>query len=211
MKKLDFSHIAAQFQDLRNRHPGVWPPLPKILCFFSIALTAFLLIYLLFLNEKFSELEVSRNQEERLKSDFKDKSNQASGLDVLIQQKTSVLKEVERLEKNLPSKAEMDELLSDINRSGINRSMKFELFRPGQVIIRDSYAEIPVNIKVLGRYKDLGGFAIDLSTLPRIVLLKDLVIVPAPELGKNILSITATLNTFRYLDPSEKPQKKSKD
>jgi type IV pilus assembly protein PilO len=38
---------------------------------------------------------------------------------------------VNLLEKQLPSKSEMDALLSDINQAGLGRSLQFELFRPG--------------------------------------------------------------------------------
>ena len=36
-----------------------------------------------------------------------------------------------QLEKQLPGKAEMDALLSDINQAGLGRGLQFELFRPG--------------------------------------------------------------------------------
>ena len=76
-----------------------------------------------------------------------------------------------QLEKQLPGKAEMDALLSDINQAGLGRGLQFELFQPGQVVIKDYYAELPISIKVAGRYHDVGSFAGDIANLSRIVTL----------------------------------------
>ena len=40
-------------------------------------------------------------------------------------------------------KREMHALLSDINQAGVGRSPQFQLFRPGQVAVREYYAELP--------------------------------------------------------------------
>ena len=82
---------------------------------------------------------------------------------------------VTQLEKQLPSKAEMDALLSDINQAGLGRSLQFELFRPGQVAVKDYYAELPIAVRVTGRYHDIGAFAADVANLSRIVTLNNLV------------------------------------
>ena len=86
---------------------------------------------------------------------------------------------VTQLEKQLPGKAEMDALLSDINQAGLGRGLQFELFRPGQVEVKDYYAELPISIRVTGRYHDVGSFAADVANLSRIVTLHNLAIAPA--------------------------------
>jgi type IV pilus assembly protein PilO len=100
----------------------------------------------------------------------------------------------------LPSKAEMDALLSDINQAGLGRSLQFDLFRPGQVSVKEYYAELPIAIRVTGRYHDIGAFAGDVSNLSRIVTLNNLTIVPARD---GTLAMDATAKTFRYLDGNE--------
>jgi type IV pilus assembly protein PilO len=107
---------------------------------------------------------------------------------------------VTQLEKQLPSKAEMDALLSDINQAGIGRSLQFDLFRPGQVVVREYYAELPISVRVTGRYHDIGSFAADISNLSRIVTLNNMAIVPAKD---GALSMDAVAKTFRYLDAQE--------
>jgi type IV pilus assembly protein PilO len=119
-----------------------------------------------------------------------------------LKQREQVLQYVTQLEKQLPSKAEMDQLLSDINQAGLGRSLQFELFRPGQVAVKDYYAELPITIKVTGRFHDMGSFASDIANLSRIVTLNNLTIAPKEKEG-GALSMDATAKTFRYLDPDE--------
>ena len=92
----------------------------------------------------------------------------------------------------------MDALLSDINQAGVGRGLDFELFRPGQTNVREYYAELPIAVKVSGKYHDLGAFASDIANLPRIVTLNN-VNVQAGKSGN--LTFDATAKTYRYLDP----------
>ena len=94
----------------------------------------------------------------------------------------------------------MDALLSDINQAGLGRSLQFDLFRPGQIAVRDYYAELPITLRVTGKYHDMGAFASDIANLSRIVTLNNLTIVPRPD---GSLAMDATAKTFRYLDPQE--------
>jgi type IV pilus assembly protein PilO len=118
---------------------------------------------------------------------------------------------VTQLEKQLPSKAEMDALLSDINQAGLGRSLQFELFRPGQVNVKEYYAELPIAVKVTGSYHDIGSFVADVANLSRIVTLNNLSI--SPIAGKDgVLTMESTAKTFRYLDVDEiAEQRKAKD
>ena len=94
----------------------------------------------------------------------------------------------------------MDALLYDINQAGLGRGLQFELFRPGQVAVKDYYAELPIAIKVTGRYHDMGFFASDIANLSRIVTLNNLTIMPLKD---GSLTMEATAKTFRYLDTEE--------
>jgi len=147
-----------------------------------------------------AELDTLRQQELTLKEQYRAKLQQSINLEELRRQKEQVNQYVLTLEKQLPSKAEMDALLSDINQAGIGRGLQFELFRPGQVNLREYYAELPINVKVSGRYHDLGSFASDIANLPRIVTLNNLNIQSTKDLN---LTLEATAKTFRYLDEDE--------
>ena len=106
-----------------------------------------------------------------------------------------------QLERQLPGKAEMDALLSDINQAGIGRGLQFELFRPGQVEIKDYYAVLPITLKVTGRFHDIGSFTADVANLSRIVTLHNLTITPVKD--ASTLTMDAVARTYRYLDGAE--------
>ena len=117
-------------------------------------------------------------------------------------QREQVQQYVIQLEKQLPSKAEMSALLSDINQAGLGRSLQFDLFRPGQVVVRDYYAELPIAVRVTGKYHDMGAFAADIASLPRIVTLNNISITTKDKEGDTLV-MDAAARTFRYLDPDE--------
>jgi type IV pilus assembly protein PilO len=154
------------------------------------------------LSSAHDDLDAERNKEPTLKADYRNKLAQAVNLGELRKQKLQVEEYVTQLEKQLPGKAEMDALLSDINQAGLGRGLQFELFRPGQVVIKDYYAELPISIKVTGRYHDIGSFAADIANLSRIVTLHNMNLVSGKDLN-GVLSMDATARTYRYLDPVE--------
>jgi type IV pilus assembly protein PilO len=200
-----FEQAAAQFRGLDTRQPGQWPILPKIGSWVLLVALVVLLGWFLLLSAKADELEAERGKEPSLKSDYRGKLTQAVNLPELRKQKQQVEEYVTQLEKQLPGKAEMDALLSDINQAGIGRGLQFELFRPGSVSVKDYYAELPISVRVTGRYHDIGAFAADVANLSRIVTLHDLTIgaPTGPAAGSGLLAMDATARTYRYLDSAE--------
>jgi type IV pilus assembly protein PilO len=177
--------------------------LPKIASCIVVAIVVVVLAWFGILKDADNELQSARAKEPRLKDDYRAKLAQAVNLSELRKQKEQVQEYVTQLEKQLPGKAEMDALLSDINQAGIGRGLQFELFRPGQVVVKDYYAELPIAIKVSGRYHDVGSFVADVANLSRIVTLHNLTIVPAPKDTSGTLMMEATARTYRYLDAAE--------
>ncbi len=137
--------------------------------------------WFMLLSTAHDELDAERNKEPALKNDYRAKLGQAVNLGELRKQKLQVEEYVTQLEKQLPGKAEMDALLSDINQAGLGRGLQFELFKPGQVAIKDYYAELPISIRVSGRYHDIGAFAADIANLSRIVTLHNLTLTSGKE------------------------------
>jgi type IV pilus assembly protein PilO len=192
--------LAAQFRGLNGRHPGLWPLIPRTLCGTGVLLAAIGLGWFLYWTGQLEELALGEQEEVKLKDAYKSKIRQAVNLDALRKQKEEVGEYVASLEKQLPSKAEMDALLSDINQAGVGRGLQFELFRPGQVVVKDYYAELPITIKISGSYHDVGAFAGDIANLPRIVTLNNLNLSTVKD---NLLTLDAVAKTFRYLDKDE--------
>jgi type IV pilus assembly protein PilO len=157
-------------------------------------------LWFVWLTSSADELDQQQKKELQLREDYKKKLAQAVNLDALKKQREQVQQYVTQLEKQLPSKAEMDALLSDINQAGLGRSLNFELFRPGQVSVKEYYAELPIAVRVTGRFHDIGAFAADIANLSRIVTLNNLSLTPAKD---GALGLDATAKTFRYLDAEE--------
>ena len=198
-----FDRASLQFKGLNPKEPGQWPLLPKICAWIAAGLAALALGWFLLVSGASDQLETERRVEPTLKDDYRNKLSQAVNLSELRKQKQQVQEYVTQLERQLPGKAEMDALLSDINQAGIGRGLQFELFRPGQVEIKDYYAVLPIALKVTGRFHDIGAFTADVANLSRIVTLHNLTITPASKDASGILSMDAVARTYRYLDTSE--------
>ncbi len=203
-KNIDFqelqARVAGQFKDLDPKDPSLWPLLPRSALYLAVVVGVVVVLWFAWISTPQSQLEEEQGKEQKLRDDFKEKLTKAVNLDVLKKQREQVQQYVSQLEKQLPSKAEMDALLSDINQAGVGRSLQFDLFRPGQLVVKDYYAELPIALKVSGRYHDIGAFASDIAHLSRIVTLNNLTITPRQD-GALILDTTA--KTFRYLDQDE--------
>ena len=194
--------LQAQFKNLDPRNPVAWPVVPRYAMFLAISVAVVVVLWFVWLSGEDDILTQAREKEVALRQEYTTKLAKAINLDALRKQREQVLQYVTQLEKQLPSKAEMDQLLSDINQVGVGRSLQFELFRPGQVGIKDYYAELPITIKVTGGFHDMGAFAADVAHLSRIVTLNNITVTPGGKEGGS-LTMDATAKTFRYLDKDE--------
>lgn len=209
LQQIDVGAVARrfgeQFRGLDTSDPSAWPPVPRYALGFAVTLFVLGVLWFAWLTNSNDELEAERTKEVALRADYRKKVGQAANLEPLKKQREQVQQYVTLLERQLPSKAEMDALLSDINQAGLGRSLQFELFRPGQVSVKDYYAELPIALRVTGRYHDFGAFAGDIANLSRIVTLNNLSIEPQKD---GSLAMEATAKTFRYLDADEQAMQK---
>jgi type IV pilus assembly protein PilO len=195
---------------LNIREAGNWPVLPKAALLLAILIAILAAGAALDWKDQYEALGRAQLEESKLKEQYATKKAKAINYDIYVQQ----LKEIEQsfgaLLKQLPNKAEMDALLTDINQAGLGRGLQFELFKPAaQERLADFYAELPIAVKITGNYHDMGAFASDVAQLPRIVTLNDLVVAN----DKGVLTLDAVAKTFRYLDDDElaKQRKSAKD
>lgn len=193
-------HALRQFQGLDRSDPAAWPLVPRLSLLTMLALAFVAVAWFAAVRGVLDQLEAERVEEARLKQEFQRKLPKATHLAELRLQREEVLRQVTQLEQQLPGRSEMDALLSDINQAGRGRGLHFDLFRPGPATVRAHYAELPIALKVSGRYHDIGAFAADVAHLPRIVTLHQLAITPGRD---GLLVMEATAKTYRYLDPEE--------
>ena len=121
-----------------------------------------------------------------------------------------VEKEYRRIMKALPEKEEIPALLAGISEAGQVVGLEFLLFQPKAEIKKDFYAEIPVSIQVAGNYHNVGLFFDRVATLPRIVNIEEIKMIPLKGGDKLITSCSAV--TYKFIDeaPPEKSGKKKK-
>lgn len=205
LPKIDFQAIADDFRYMNPNDPGAWPIVPKVTVliglFFALLVAGWWFVW----SDQLSELETKENEQETLKQQFVDKKRQAVNLDLYTQQLAEIDRSFGALLKQLPNRSEIEALLIEVNQAGLGRGLQFELFRPGQELLKDFYAELPIAVKINGSYHDFGAFAADIAKLPRIVTLNNISIVPGKD---GVLSLDATTKTFRYLDEEELAKQK---
>ena len=204
------SRIKRQFSGLDPNNPASWPSLPKNLLYALVCALVIFGLWWFWLSSVDEELIAEQTKEVNLKADYSKKLVQAVNLEALKKQLVQVQQYVAQLEKQLPSKAEMDALLSDINQAGLGRSLQFELFRPGNVDVKEYYAELPISVRVTGGYHDIGLFAADVANLSRIVTLNNISLTPGKD-KDSVLTMDCVAKTFRYLDQEEIAQQKKPD
>jgi len=198
---IDFNRIAEDFRSTNWRDPGTWTVLPKAVVLVAILVALPVAGYFLLWQGQLEELEAGKSLEVRLKQDYVKKKKQAVNLDLHRAQLREIDTQFGALLKQLPNKSQMDALLVDINQAGLGRGLQFELFKPAsREIVREFYAELPIAVKVIGVYHDMGAFASDVGQLSRIVTLNNVEISTAKD-GNLVMNVTA--RTFRYLDEEE--------
>jgi type IV pilus assembly protein PilO len=203
MKLDDFNNI-----DFKN--VGSLPMSVKFVLLGALSLVLIVLGYFLLWSPEIDELEQAKAKEQDLRQTFLTKKAQAVKVEAYKQQMIDIEKTFGALLKQLPDKSQMDGLLTDINQAGLGRGLEFELFKPGQEVVADFYAEMPIQIKIKGNYHDIGAFATDISKLSRIVTLNDISIAPLNKDQKDsVLIMEAVAKTYRYLDSSEVAAKKA--
>jgi len=201
MAAIDFKKIAEDFKATNWQDPGTWSVIPKAVVLVAILVALPVGGYFGLWQGQLEELEAGRQQEVKHKQDYLNKKKQAVNLDLHKQQLREIDTQFGALLKQLPNKSQMDALLVDINQAGLGRGLQFELFKPAaQEVVRDFYAELPIAVKVMGVYHDMGAFASDVGQLSRIVTLSNIAIEASKD-GNLAMDVTA--RTFRYLDDEE--------
>jgi len=162
--------------------------------------------YWFFVKDKQEALERSAQQEEQIKAEFRQKQQKAANLEAYEAQLAEMEEMLEVMLRQLPSRTEMAELLTDLSQTALGAGIDNELFEPRAEITRDFYAEQPISVRMVGTYHQFGEFVSTVASLPRVVILtfQDIALRPIEGPG-NRLRMEGTVTTYRYLDESETP------
>lgn len=192
LNELDFSNI------------GDWPVFAKALVIiFLCGLSAFGWYYFI-TAKQLDRLEAVRAKENDLRATFEEKQDKAANLEAYRQQLEEMRESFGAMLRQLPDKTEVAALLVDVSQTGLAAGLEFELFQPSGEINKDFYAELPITMRVTGRYHEFGRFISGLAALPRIVTIHDVGISPLAaredDSAGQPLRLEATVKTYRYLD-----------
>ncbi len=204
-KGIDFKRIAQDFKGLDPNDPGLWPASPRVAVFIGLLVATIAAFWWFDWRDQVATLEQRQAEEVQLRESWVAKKRQAVNLEEHRRQLAEIDRQFGALLKQLPNRAEMDSLLSDINQAGLGRGLQFELFKPGADVVKEFYAEMPIDVKVSGVYHDLGEFVADVARMPRIVTLNNVGIETDKD-GRLKLDTKAT--TYRYLDEEELAQQR---
>ncbi len=192
MKNIDLNNL-----DFGNM--GAWPNPVKIGFIAIVALLVLVAGYFIDVSGQLNNLDMAKRQELSLKTDFEDKQSKAVNLDAYKRQMQEMQQSFGAMLRQLPLKTEVDDLLVDISQSGLSSGVEFTLFKPGQEQIVDFYAELPIQMTVVGSYHQFGAFVSAVAALPRIVTLHNITLSEKDHQ----MSMEVQAKTYRYLDQEE--------
>ena len=199
-------------RELDFNNTGSWPREYRIGACILVGLLIFFLLWYVVTREKGDELTNLEAQESTLRADFETKQGKAANLEPLKQQLAQMEQQLQQMLRQLPSKTEMPDLIVDISQTAIATGIQNDLFKPGEEIPREFYAEQPIALRMVGTYHQFGAFVSGVASLPRVVIMTmhDISLKPRgggdglAAIGPNSsLELSGTVKTYRYLDEEE--------
>src|SRR5882757_1371974 len=195
--------ILEELQSLDMQNPGAWPRWVHIS---ACVLLAVLMIgaggYFL-VEPEYEDLGKEQQKEVGLRQEFENKQQKVAALDAYKAQLEEMQHSFGDMLRQLPSKAEVANLLNDISQTRIANNLQEELFQPQADTPKDFYVEMPNRVTVTGRYHDMGQFVSGVAALPRIVVIDEIDIKPADK--KGLLRMSALAKTYRYQEDGAAP------
>ena len=123
-----------------------------------------------------------------LKADFEKKSNDLARARQSVadlprfQAEFAALHErYEMAAELLPTDKEMPGVLRRLTLAGQQCGVQFESFRPDPEIRKDHYTEVPIQLKVVGGYHQVGQFLAEVANMPRIMRVSNLQVLANPK------------------------------
>ena len=123
-----------------------------------------------------------------LKADFEKKSNDLARARQSVadlprfQAEFAALHErYEMAAELLPTDKEMPGVLRRLTLAGQQCGIQFESFRPDPEVRKDHYTEVPIQLKIVGGYHQVGQFLAEVANMPRIMKVSNLQVNTNPK------------------------------
>ncbi|TRW99104.1 type 4a pilus biogenesis protein PilO [Candidatus Methylobacter oryzae] len=193
---------------------GTWPLPIKAAAISVICIVIFGVGIYIDTLDQLAALEASEKKEMELKQSFEAKQKKSINLPDYQEQLAQIETELEDMIRQMPTEEEVASLLIDISQTGLASGLEFRLFKPGAPVRKDFYSELPISIEVIGKYEELGLFVSGLASLPRIVTVHDVNIVPEGKESKEtkggVMKMNATVKTYNESADGAVPAAKKK-
>ncbi|WP_339344671.1 type 4a pilus biogenesis protein PilO [uncultured Alcanivorax sp.] len=203
LKNLDLGELMDELNSLDFENVGGWPTPIKIGAAILVLVVVVVLGYFLSISDANQTLEQQRREEATLLQGYEKKAFEAHNLDQFRKQLAEMEQTFGALLKQLPKDTEVPGLLEDITHTGLGSGLEFENIELRNEIEKEFYAELPINIQVIGDYHGFGSFVSGVASLPRIVTLHDFTVTRPSESNKELaalglLRMDITAKTYRY-------------
>lgn len=189
-----------ELNDLDLSDIGEFPLVIKLIIVLLLSGGLLVGLYYYDIEKQFKRLEKEVKVEESLRQEFETKQAKAVNLESYKKQLAEMQETFGSMLRQLPNKTEVPALLVDVSQTGLAAGLEFELFKPLGEVRREFYAELPISIKVHGKYHEFGEFISGIAALPRIVTMHNINISGGGKAGAEMLVMTATAKTYRYLE-----------
>jgi type IV pilus assembly protein PilO len=164
-----------------------------------------------FLLPAYEKLGAKDQEYTKLEQDLNEKKRVAQDPKVFEAKLASVKRDLEIKKAQLPDKKEIPQLLTTISSLGKESGLNFSLFRPKPEVAKEFYAEIPVEIQVVGSYHEVASFFSKVGNLNRIVNITNVSMAKrSEEAEKMILNTSCLATTFMFIETpvtKEEPRK----
>lgn len=194
-----------RLRELDLERIGEWPGFAKALLTLLLCMSIAGIGYSLDTRDQLRRLRTAEQAETDLRAELASKQQQAANLEAYRRRLAAIEESFDALLRRLPDRAEAAALLADVSQTGLAAGLRFERLQPAEERIDDFCAELPIAIRVTGRFHEFGRFIRGLAALPRIVTIHDIRIdargTESGAAGARVpLTLEAKVKTYRYLE-----------
>lgn len=186
-------------RDIRIGGMGEWSWVGKGIVVALVIVIVLVGGYFLVIQKQLDTLDQARTTEVTLRQKFKEKQPLAANLEAYQKQLKLMHKKFDKLLRQLPSKTEIDSLLADVSQTAKEDGLSQKLFQPGAEKKREFYVVKPIKMAYTGSWEQISKFVSDVSSLPRIVTLRNFQLHPEKKSASgDELAFTVTAETYSY-------------